>query len=56
MGADDNIKTIQLFSEAFGRGDIATIVANVTDDVDWGAEAAGAGAPWYGPHTGPAGV
>ena len=36
MGADDNIKTIQLFSEAFGRGDIATIVANVTDDVDWG--------------------
>lgn len=56
MGAEDNIKTIQLFYEAFGRGDIATIVANVTDDVDWAAEASGTGAPWYGPHTGPTGV
>ena len=56
MGADDNIKTIQLFYEAFGRGDIATIVAHVTDDVDWGAEAGGTGAPWYGARTGPSGV
>ena len=56
MGADDNIKTIQMFYEAFGRGDIATIVANVTDDVDWAAEAAGTEAPWYGPHSGPSGV
>jgi ketosteroid isomerase-like protein len=56
MGAEDNIKTIQLIYEAFGRGDVATIVANVTDDVDWGAEAAGTAAPWYGPRRGPSGV
>jgi len=28
----------------------------VTDDVDWATEASGSGAPWYGPHSGPAGV
>jgi ketosteroid isomerase-like protein len=56
MGADVNIKTIQMLYEAFGRGDVATILANVTDDVDWATEASGTGAPWYGPHRGPDGV
>ena len=48
MSADDNIKTITAIYEAFGRGDVAAILAGVTDDVDWAAEAAGPGAPWYG--------
>jgi ketosteroid isomerase-like protein len=52
MSTDDNIKMIQLFYEAFSRGDIDTILANVTDDVDWATEASGRGAPWYGPHNG----
>ena len=56
MSADVNIKTIQMIYEAFGRGDLETILANVTDDVDWATEASGTGAPWYGPHSGPAGV
>jgi uncharacterized protein len=56
MSGDVNIKTIQDVYEAFGRGDIETILANVTDDVDWASEASGSGAPWYGPHTGKAGV
>jgi ketosteroid isomerase-like protein len=56
MGAEDNIKTIQLFYGAFGRGDIATIVANETEDVDWATEASGTEAPWYGPDRGPSGV
>ena len=34
--------------EAFGRGDVATILDAVTDDVDWAAEAAGTAAPWHG--------
>ena len=56
MSRAGNIETIQAVYEAFGRGDVATIVANVTDDVDWASEAAGKGAPWYGPHRGAAGV
>ncbi len=53
MSADSNIKTIEAVYDAFGRGDVATILANVTDDVDWASEAAGNGAPWYGVHRGP---
>jgi ketosteroid isomerase-like protein len=56
MSADVNIKTIQLLYEAFGRGDVGTILANVTDDVDWATEASGRGAPWYGDHRGHDGV
>ena len=56
MSADDNIKTIQAVYEAFGRGDVVAIVANVTDDVDWASEAAGNAAPWYGVRRGPDGV
>jgi ketosteroid isomerase-like protein len=49
MSADANIKTIARAYEAFGRGDVAAILDMVTDDVDWGAEAANPdGAPWYG--------
>jgi uncharacterized protein len=48
MSADDNIKTIAHVYEAFGRGDVATILDAVTDDVDWAAEAASPAAPWYG--------
>ncbi len=48
MSADDNIKTIAHVYEAFGRGDVATILDAVTDDVDWAAEAASSVAPWYG--------
>jgi hypothetical protein len=56
MGADANIKTIRMIYEAFGRGDVEAIRAGVTEDVDWAAEASEGGAPWYGPHRGPAGV
>jgi len=48
VSAEDNIKTITQVYEAFGRGDVAAILAEVSDDVDWAAEAASADAPWYG--------
>ena len=48
MSADANIKTITEVYEAFGRGDVAAILETVADDVDWAAEAASVGAPWYG--------
>jgi ketosteroid isomerase-like protein len=52
MGAEDNIKTIQAIYEAFGRGDIGTVLDGVADDVDWSTDAATRGAPWYGPRHG----
>lgn len=48
MSADENVKTITSIYEAFGRGDVAAILAALTDDVDWAAEAASDAAPWYG--------
>lgn len=48
MNSEDNVKTIQAIYEAFGRGDVATILDGVTDDVDWGADTASTAAPWYG--------
>ncbi len=48
MSSEVNIKIIQGVYEAFGRGDVAAVLDAVADDVDWAAEAAGSGAPWYG--------
>ena len=38
MSSDDNVKTVQSVYEAFGRGDIPTVLDAVTDDVDWATE------------------
>jgi ketosteroid isomerase-like protein len=45
---DPKIETVQRIYEAFGRGDVDAILAEVADDVDWAAEAASTSAPWYG--------
>ncbi len=56
MSSEDNIKTIQTIYEAFGRGDVATILDGVTDDVDWASDTSSSVAPWYGVKHGKAGV
>ena len=48
MSAEDNIKVIRGVYEAFGRGDVEAIVATLSDDVDWAAEASSTAAPWWG--------
>ena len=48
MSADVNIKIIKDVYDAFGRGDVTAVLDAVAEDVDWAAEAAGSGAPWYG--------
>lgn len=45
---DNKIQTVQTIYEAFGRGDVATILDQVTDDVDWSAESQAQLAPWHG--------
>jgi ketosteroid isomerase-like protein len=46
-----NIEAVQAIYEAFGKGDLDTILGMLADDVDWSAEAAGNRAPWYGRRT-----
>ena len=48
MSGKDNIQTVKDIYDAFGRGDVATILDAVTDDVSWGSEASTADAPWWG--------
>jgi ketosteroid isomerase-like protein len=56
MSAESNIEVVTGIYEAFGRGDLEFILDRVTDDVDWGEEAAGDAAPWWGRRTGKDGV
>jgi ketosteroid isomerase-like protein len=48
VGAEENLKTVQTMYEAFGRGDVATLLDALTDDVDWAADTSSTVAPWYG--------
>ena len=49
---DPKISTVQDIYAAFGRGDVAYILDQLTDDVDWAAEVDTAVAPWHGEHKG----
>ncbi len=53
---DRNVQAVQHFYEAFGRGDMDAVLADLADDVDWAAEAASSSAPWYGKYLGKAAV
>lgn len=50
--AEANRAAVERLYAAFGRGDMEGVLAEVADDVDWAAEAAGTAVPWYGPHRG----
>lgn len=51
-----NIQTIQSIYAAFGRGDVAAIVARCAPDAQFGFEGASAAVPWHGPWRGPDGI
>ncbi len=46
--ADPKIAAVQRLYAAYGTGDIEALLAELTDDVDWAAEAAGTAVPWWG--------
>jgi ketosteroid isomerase-like protein len=56
----NHIKTVAAIYEAFGRGDIAAILATLSDSVQWEAwadnNAQRAGVPWLQAKTGKAGA
>jgi uncharacterized protein len=48
MTAESNVATIERIYKAFGEGDVDTILAACSDDVDWATDAASTDAPWWG--------
>jgi ketosteroid isomerase-like protein len=56
MNDGDRIKLIGSLYEAFGRGDLETILDALDDNVDWGVETSTDLASWYGPRRGKEGV
>ena len=44
---NENVEKLQELYAAFGRGDIASILDNVTDDVEWGVDTVATEVPWY---------
>ncbi len=54
--ADPKIESVQRLYEAYGRGDVEAVLAELADDVDWAAEAASTSVPWYGSYRGKAEV
>lgn len=53
---DPKIESVQRLYAAYGTQDMHGVLAELADDVDWAAEAAGHGAPWYGLYNGKAEV
>ncbi len=51
-----NVRTIQTIFTAFGTGDVATILANVSDDTAWGFNGGRREVAWHGPWRGKAGL
>ena len=57
MSEQQNVELVKQCYEAFGRGDVAAILASVTEDVEWeGLYGAGSRVPSGGLRRGPAGV
>jgi ketosteroid isomerase-like protein len=55
MSDQTNSAVVQQAYEAFGRGDIPTVLSALTDDVEWTLQGP-PGIPWAGTHRGREGV
>lgn len=51
---DPRIATVQAIYQAFGRGDVPTILACMAQEVVWDHDTPSFGLPWYEPRRGPA--
>lgn len=54
--SENNVQKLKDMYAAFLRGDINTILANVTEDVTWGTPTVAQEIPWYSIRSGVAGV
>ena len=48
ISSDPKIAAVQRLYAAYGNADIDAVLAELSDDVDWAAEAAGTSVPWWG--------
>ena len=46
--SDPKIAAVRRLYDAYGRGDVDAVLADLAADVDWAAEAAGTSVPWWG--------
>ena len=53
---DPKIQSVRRLYAAYGQGDVDAVLAELADNVDWAAEAAGTAVPWYGSFRGAAEV
>lgn len=53
---DPNTETVRRIYAAFGVGDVAAILYELTEDVYWASGSSLKIAPWHGPHQGKAAV
>ena len=53
---DPKIVAVQRLYAAYGQGNVDGVLAELADDVDWAAEAAGTSVPWWGNFRGKAEV
>ena len=51
-----NVDKVKLIYEAFGRGDVETILAQISEDVDWEYGATPSDVPWMQPSRGHGGA
>ena len=56
MSGTDDIEIVKRAYAAFGRGDLDSILASLTEDIDWAADTTSDAAPWYGIRRGKAAV
>jgi len=49
---DPKVESVQRLYGGYAQGDIEAVVAELSDDVDWAAEAAGTAVPWWGNYRG----
>ncbi|MCE5287638.1 MAG: nuclear transport factor 2 family protein [Nocardiaceae bacterium] len=53
---DPKILAVQNLYDSYFRADLESALADVSDDIDWTAEASSSSAPWYGRRLGKTGV
>ena len=53
---DPKIDAVQRLYAAYGNRDVAGVLVELADDVDWAAEAASTSVPWYGAYHGKSAV
>ncbi|HTB58635.1 MAG TPA: nuclear transport factor 2 family protein [Polyangia bacterium] len=53
METSDNVRVVREIYEALGRGDVAGVLARMTEDARWDFNVAASDVPWHAPATGP---